>query len=506
MKKYILRNIFLFTALIVTLTACFDTITQSEEGILTDFYFSDRTGVIGLSEIEFVITPPATSEDTGLITNPYDLFPYGILQDSIAARYVSEGASYVLWLTDYEVKDTLGNVTEVRDTFFYLTSGSTAVDFSDTALFQVISEDGNNATYYHVVINDDPVNPESLNWTQKNAAVDFGLTQHFNGFYLNNKIFVLTGDIVPEADSVYTKLVYSEDGSIWTEVNLPTDFPRGIYHSLKVYNDVVYMVGYVGWDEATHRFIGKEEIWTSTDGIIWNKMDYPAGMGSVFKNIDVFNGALMVWGGSAVNETAANVTAMPYATDGSLIDPDNTVWTYDGNTWSQGANMPDNMGIRFSASTFFEDRGQVFGGELADGSNTNTFWAYETLNNWKEFPIKDEFEALAQTSLVNYDRKLWLFGGINEEGYTNNSIMVSFNEGLKFTSVFDINDVDLSPGLNYSMRANQLVLLTPDKTIYVIGGVYKSATTIFTESGTEIKILDTPLLDVWEGKMVKFSN
>lgn len=505
MKKYTLLNILFILPVLFVLTSCFDTtVEQATEGKITDFYVKDQAGLIGVTKIEFTVTQPLSEEDTGLITNPYEVFPYGSLKDSIKVTLNAEDQSYIYWrhATQVEVDSVMVDTV----LFTSVISGNTFIDLSDTAMLVVISEDGTGATYYHVVVNSDPVNPVSVEWTQKNEHVGFGLTSYFNAFYLDDKLFVLTGDIVPGSDSVYTKLVSSSDGKTWNEVALPAEFPRGIYHTVEVFNNTVYIIGYIGWNKTSHSFSAKEELWSSQNGTSWQKTDYPAGMSGVFKNAGAFNGKLVVWGGSSLNATAATVEAMPYNADGSIPDPDYSVWYFDGSTWERGAAIPNGMPVRFSVSCEFEDRGQLYGGELANGENSNVFWSHENNNYWKKYPANNDFETLAQTSLISWDRNLWLFGGINTEGATMNTIQVSKNEGLSFRSIYDLKDDNMFPDLNYQMRANQQVVKLPNKTVYVIGGTYRTLRAVTIVDDIEYEVVVTPLYDVWEAKMVKFTR
>jgi hypothetical protein len=500
-----LWTLLLLTASIVTLTSCFDTTTTySDKGEITSFYIPDQNNALEVSTIEFTITQPQTEEDTGLITNPFEIFPYGSLNDPLKAVFSAEGQAGVYWIYN---KDVEVDSTVVVDSVFTtnVTSGTTAIDFSKTALLKVLSEDGNHVTLYNVVINADQVYPGSVTWNQLSDSIPTGLTAHSKAFYLDGKLFVLSGNIDPETNQVYTSLSSSPDGKTWNPVSLQADFPKGIYHTIKIFNNTAYIIGYVGWNSNSHAFMANEEIWSSTDGITWSKSDYPAGMHSVFKNVDVFNKELVVWGGSSVNASAASVEDMPYSASGEVPEPDYSVWYFDDSEWTQGANIPSEMAVRFSTSSVYEDHGKVYGGELADGTNSGLFWSFEDKNYWVNFP-ETELETLANTKLITFNRNLWLFGGINNEGLTNHTIQVSKDGGLTFQSIYDLVEDDMFPDNNYIMRAKQNVVMTPDHTIYVIGGENRAFTSETDGDSGNQNVKVSTLYDIWEAKMKKYSN
>ncbi|MFB6342016.1 DUF6242 domain-containing protein [Saccharicrinis sp. FJH62] len=497
-----LWTLLLITAIIFTLTSCFNnTVTYSDKGIMTSFYIPDQNNAIEVSNIEFIITQPATEEDTGLITNPYEVFPYGSLKDPLVPVFVAEGQAGIYWQHMEKVEVDSVMIDSLITTS--ITSGKTAIDFSDTVLLKVLSQDGNHLTFYHVVINANKTYPGSMTWAQLSDSIPTGLTAYSESFYLNDKLFVLSGNIDPETDEVLTTLYSSDNGITWQNVSIRGDFPNGIYHTVKVYNGKAYIIGYIGWDSSSHTFTANEEIWSTPDGLNWAKTKYPAGMHSVFKNADVFNNELVVWGGSSLNTAATTVEDMPYTTSGEVPEPDYTAWYFDGSEWSQGANIPSDMAVRFSTSCEYEDHGQVYGGELADGSNSGLFWSFQDKNVWINFP-KTDMETLSDATLITLDRNLWLFGGINSDGVTNHTIQVSKDGGLTFLSGYDLEEENLFPGLDYVARAGQQVVLTPDHTVYVIGG--ENSTLTPNSDSTEYTLKVKVLYDFWEGEMKKYSN
>lgn len=490
---------------LILFSSCLDDNIEdlATKGYITEFRILDQNGYFGLSNIDFTIIEAANSATIGSITNVNKLFPYGSTSKPLQFLFNVEGHSDVLVSTTYEAADG----TE-RDTAYSLISGRLTIDFSVKPLITVISEDGKESTVYRVDLQTSPLNPQAVKWQLKTDSVEFGLKPYASSFYLNDKLFVLTGDITPGTNSVYTKLVSSVDGSTWQNVSLPADFPRGIYHSVQAYNGKVYIIGYVTWDTVNQKFLSKEEIWSSANGVDWVKEAYPSGMKSVFKNVAVYNNKLMVWGGADVNGSASTIDDMLYSESGTLINPDYSLWSFDGVQWEKNADITSDMANRFSTAVEYRDRFQVFGGEVANGSCTDKFWSLSQENDWYNFPISN-LGALYDCKLFVYDEMLWMFGGnLNER--TENTIQVSKDGGAYFYPIEYFADDEMYPDLNYNSRANALVEITPDNRIFTIGGYEIMETKTINEnpSANEDSIVITldrqELFDVWSGKMNKY--
>ena len=111
------------------------------------------------------------------------------------------------------------------------------------------------------------------------------------------------------------------------------------------------------------------------------------------------------------------------------------------------------------------------------------------------------FGLRAGTSIISYDDKLLLFGGMDDDANVNDSIYLeSVNEGLKWTVPDTANNqirqrfikIDAenkadTTYLEYEKRYQQSVILDKNNNIILIGGRNKS--TVFS--------------DVWIGKLTR---
>jgi hypothetical protein len=462
--------------LLSSLVGCIDNNeSSSKTPYLTHFSFSDQNGLIGISDIEFSIENPLPGQ-VGLITNSTP-FPYGATLKKLVPRFtISDGSTMSYTIID----DSIGYITN-----------NTAIDFSSPLSVVVYSTDRKKTTFYQIRVETDLLNPLTVNWTEKSTSLntDVNLKPYFRSFYLGGKIFIVTGEAGATVNE--SRLYQSADGSSWSPV-AGSNFPAGIYHTIQTFNDKAYIIGYVAWDETAGKYVQKNEIWESSNGIAWVKSDYPSGMTSVFKNSTVFKNRLWVWGGSSINADATQWQKVPYGANGAVLPGDRSIYSFDGNTWRNDGAIPSAMPYRFSSACTYNSRLQVYGGESESGA-TDDMWTLTDEYLWYEFP-KTNAGVLEDSRLISYNNQLWLFGG-KVNGFTIYTISLSNNDGKDFYTISGVNNGVQSPPFKYLQRAGQEVLLTPSNEIFVVGGYNIS----FKDS-----IADTTyLFDVWHAKMAK---
>lgn len=464
----------IFTSLFV---GCIEDTEPSKTPYITHFGFSDQNGLIGISDIEFTIEDPLPGQ-VGLITNSTPL-PYGATLKKLVPNFIINNGTSM-------------SATLNEDSVVYITN-STLVDFSSPLSVVVYSDDRKKTSFYQIRVETDPLNPLTVDWTEKNATLkdDINLKPYFKSFYLANKIFVVTGEVGASVNE--NRLYESANGSTWNLV-AGNNFPTGIYHTIQTYNNKAYVIGYVAWDGVAGKYVEKNEIWESSDGITWAKSDYPAGMTSVFKNSAVFMNRLWVWGGSSINADATHWQKVPYASNGGVLSGNRSIFSFDGNSWRNDGSIPSAMPYRFSSACTYNARLQVYGGETESGAS-DEMWTLTDEYLWYEFP-KTNAGVLEDSRLISYNNQLWLFGG-KVNGYSIYTISISSNDGKDFYTISTTNFGVQSPPFKYAARAGQEVLLTPSNDIYVLGGYNIS----FKDS-----IADTTYLyDVWHAKMAKFN-
>jgi hypothetical protein len=132
----------------------------------------------------------------------------------------------------------------------------------------------------------------------------------------------------------------------------------------------------------------------------------------------------------------------------------------------------------------------------------NSVWSSEDGINWLDFSKENTtFGYRTGVSLVNYEDKLLMFGGVdNNETLHSLLFMQSADEGfswkdidstkmtIRMTFPFQKNDSTLYGYRKYERRFNQSVVVDNNKNIILIGG-RDSIPTIFT--------------DVWIGRLNK---
>ena len=474
----------LFTFII---SGCIQEPELAHKGSITSFGISDQQGLIGIRNIQFNITHPIDESSIGTITNSQTLFPYGSLTKPLVPTITAEGFQQILYQPND--KDT----TLQFGTF-------TQIDFSNPVLFSVVSEDGENFTSYRVTIRSSQINPNKANWKKVHDSIPVVHYDHTKSFYLNNTLFVVSSYIDPVSNTTGLKLYSSANGENWTEES-STNFPSGIYHSICTLNNVCYIIGYVGWDSGSNQYSAKHEIWSSNDGVNWTYDNYPSGMTSIFKNTGVYDGKMYVWGGTGINSSASTETDLLYGPNGEVLNPDRTTWEFNGSEWIQKSNMPEDMPVRFSTATKYQDRLQVYGGEKANGEYSALFWSLISRSNWHNIP-KSDIALYKGASLVNYDNDLWIIGGEGTDGLTTKTVQFSDNGGANFNDTTFSVISEVLPPFSFKSRKNQKAILTPNNELFILGGVSLKA----LDNNTTSNVEKVELFDMWRVILNKFKN
>jgi hypothetical protein len=183
--------------------------------------------------------------------------------------------------------------------------------------------------------------------------------------------------------------------------------PRALHYTT-VFKDRIWVVGgqtvpqFAAADEVVHR-----DVWTSSDGVEWTKIEpkepcwSPRGMigGSV-----VFNERLWILGGGTY-DTPKVKTRNFY----------NDVWsTADGESWTQHVSSAPWAPRQYHDVGVFDGRMWVTEGYNVYGGNRNDVWYSQDGVNWYEVP-KTPWKPRHAAGLYTFDGGLWMVGGNNME-------------------------------------------------------------------------------------------
>ena len=130
----------------------------------------------------------------------------------------------------------------------------------------------------------------------------------------------------------------------------------------------------------------------------------------------------------------------------------------------------------FAALTFQSSserpRAMVVGGRAKTGEPVNTRWNFEYTSHagyrLKDFTIEQpQFNSLTGISIIQYDDRLIMFGGVDNDQYWRSNMLFSDDEGMNWympdTAHNQLPDT-------YTTRQKQSVVVDKDNNIYIVGG------------------------------------
>ncbi len=198
---------------------------------------------------------------------------------------------------------------------------------------------------------------------------------------------------------------HSEDGIAWVGDSSFASERRG--HSLTEFNGDLFLIG--GADNDDNEL---EEVWVSNDGFLWTLGADILPFGSVsFHNVVVFNDQLYLITDDYEDDDGTQMMAI-YRSD-------------DGFNWDLIAT--DIFPVRTAAeAVVFDNHLYVIGGgNTSTASAFNDIWRSNDGVNWTSVTPSGEFvEPILGHTLTEYEGRLWLIGGTNNEGiwYTQDGI------------------------------------------------------------------------------------
>ena len=408
------------------------TVTRSSVAQLSSLAFNKNDSFPGLAAAVFKIEERL---DTGLVYNP-DSILYGTRLDSVVPQFRFAATPGAALLT-------------VGDSVITL-SGHDTVDFTKSPIYlSVTSQDATNTKVYEIVVTVHQVDPDLFHWEKLTDGV-------YPVDDSEQRVFMLGEQLVLIKNNGFQTAVFtSADGVHWSEEQRPTGLP----FSMRVRSIVS--------DEDMLYYADDSLLYTSADALHWEKTDY-ADSGFTLKTM------LMAW-----NET---VWALAEDADGLLL-----VNLQNGRLVPTTLRPQSAFPVSDFAAVHFESasnrsRAMILGGYAEDGTILNTRWNFEyspTIPTHGGYRLQDfsidrpNFQSLTGASVIWYDHRLYMFGGVDEEmQYLGREVLVSHDEGVSWSAV-DTSKCQLP--LSYTARQGQSVLVW-DNDIYVIGGESQTET------------------------------
>lgn len=427
MKQY--YNIFLLL-LAASLTGCMGstttTTTTSSVAQLTAFSFNSVDSMPGLGEAVFTVEERI---DTGLVYNK-DSIRYGTSLERVVPRFV--------------FKVAVGSARlQTPDTSLVLT-GYDTLDFSKQPIYLTLkSTDGTTTKVYEIRPTVHQADPDLYTWTCLNSGV-------YPEDESEQRVLELGNDFVMLSNNGFENAVYrSADGQAWASLGEPIGLP----YSCRVRQIVS--------DGYSLYYADGTTLYTSDDGLIWTTQTMPYEMKTMLMTWNDLVWALVDNGGLEL----------------ATIDPMDISPALRLTGLRPEGDFPvsDFATVAFHSASL-RARAMIIGGFAENGRSLNARWNLEYSEHIKthggyrlsEYSIdRPTFTTLTGVSVVWYDDKLLLFGGVDKEmTYFGRDILVSTDEGLNWTKA-DTTKNQL-PEV-YQARQKQTAIVR-DNDIYLFGG------------------------------------
>jgi hypothetical protein len=388
-----------------------------------------------------------------------DSLPHLTRIDSVfpTFTFVSTSASFIL------LRDSLGvNVDTLALT------GNDTINFNRVVGVKNIAENKLAKRIYPVKVNVHQVEPELFHWKRITASVYTHSASVQKALLFNGKFFFYA------STGVNNYLYTSVDGIDWTTAPL-SGLPRDIVdlRSLVEFNNALFYVHENG------------DMYSSPDGVVWAKVPVSVGANTSMINL-LFGLEDKLWG----------------VVRNSVTDKYYFATSTNGVSWTIGEPIPANFPVGDFAALSFSSRTNkpkaiVVGGYSAAGELLRNTWSVErNINNvyrWVDFSIQNTtLVSLAGASLVPYNNKILLFGGMDANVQVIDPFYLeSVDEGFSWRGVDTTYNViyDAELNVSYEPRSYQSVVYEPEsKSLYLFGG---RTSTVYS--------------DVWRGKLNRLS-
>ena len=432
MRQYL----FILFILACSLVACkqSEVSETSSENRVHTFTFYEDTLNPGLTKATYKIED-RTYPDTGLIYS----------KDSL--RYKTRLDSVVPYIT---YKATPGSATFYLPNDTIVSTGNDTIDLTQKPVYlHVFASDMKTERWYKIDINVHKINPDLYVWENLVDNIFPQQNCETKAFYIKDQFVLFVNN------GLSTQIYTSKDTTNWAQSNTTlTGLPTPCHvRDIVLHDNQLY-------------YIDKDKLYASADIYNWEETDYS---GSTFEPINMllsYNN--LAW--CIVQDTTTKQLALATIQNNQITPQKNIEDHEDG-------YIPNTFPISDFAATSFtcsseRPRAIVVGGRNINGDPVNSRWSFEYDPNVKKYSLKDftisqpSFNTLTGASIIQYDGKLMMFGGIDNNLEWNSTMLYSKDEGMNW----QIPDTTFNQlPTQYGNRHNQTALVL-DNSIYLIGG------------------------------------
>ena len=432
MRQYL----FILFILACSLVACkqSEVSETSSENRVHTFTFYEDTLNPGLTKATYKIKH-CDYPDTGLIYS----------KDSL--RYKTRLDSVVPYIT---YKATPGSATFYLPNDTIVSTGNDTIDLTQKPVYlHVFASDMKTERWYKIDINVHKINPDLYVWENLVDNIFPQQNCETKAFYIKDQFVLFVNN------GLSTQIYTSKDTTNWAQSNTTlTGLPTPCHvRDIVLHDNQLY-------------YIDKDKLYASANIYNWEETDYS---GSTFEPINMllsYNN--LAW--CIVQDTTTKQLALATIQNNQITPQKNIEDHEDG-------YIPNTFPISDFAATSFtcsseRPRAIVVGGRNINGDPVNSRWSFEYDPNVKKYSLKDftisqpSFNTLTGASIIQYDGKLMMFGGIDNNLEWNSTMLYSKDEGMNW----QIPDTTFNQlPTQYGNRHNQTALVL-DNSIYLIGG------------------------------------
>lgn len=258
-----------------------------------------------------------------------------------------------------------------------------SLDFEKPIQFKVLAQDGTFGRTYTAKINVHQQDPEIMNWTKMSNGFSSDI-QKQKAIYINGNIYVFA-----EQES-QVAMTMTTDGKTWTELTT-IDIPvKADYASVMAWGNQLCM-------------LADNDLYTSTDGLQWNKVETSQKIASLTANYHSANGRKLI---------------------GSDMD-NYHIESMDGIHWSRNEVLPTHFPTsNISFTSYPLDTNEkinrlVLMGDNGISSDTTTIaWTLlQDENEWSDLTPPSPTHGcpkLENMSMIRYNGVLYVFGGAGQ--------------------------------------------------------------------------------------------
>jgi hypothetical protein len=237
---------------------------------------------------------------------------------------------------------------------------------------------------------------DGVKWNLVQPKLPFDYTDLPMTIVFKDKMWVLGGNrlsdpVHPTSNAVWN----SEDGIQWTKVQEASAWSPRTATPIVEWNGKLWILG--GKEVANGKSIYKNDVWSSSDGINWEKVtEHAAWQPRAYHKALAYKGKLWVMGGGS------------YAPDFIAL---NDVWNSDdGVTWTKVSDAPWHGRIWFSG-VVYRDLMWVIGGWSKKTLNLKGIWYSDDGIKWTRSDFSEDWRGRHEASTYVFNDKIIVAGG-----------------------------------------------------------------------------------------------